>query len=69
MCRREGETDMSIVKSVYTHPDDIFVWADGIWCYRCELWEMDYKSDDYGVIYVDTVEYDTFLERNKNGNK
>lgn len=60
---------MSIVKSVYTHPDDIFVWEDGSWCYRCELWEMDYKFDDYGVIYVDTVEYDTFLERNKNGNK
>lgn len=34
-----------------------------------QQWEMDYKSDDYGVIYVDTVEYDTFLERNKNGNK
>lgn len=56
---------MSIVKSVYTHPDDIFVWADGSWCYRCELWEMDYKSDDFCVIYIDTPEHKAFLEENE----
>lgn len=34
---------------------DIFITESGTWCYI--------------YIYVDTVEYDTFLERNKNGNK
>lgn len=52
---------------VKRHPDDIIVWPDKVWCYRCELWEMDFKSDDFCVIYVGTAEYKAFVEENENG--
>lgn len=31
-------------------PDDIIRWPDGTECYRHELHEMSYMSDDYEVI-------------------
>lgn len=47
------------------HPDDIIVWPDKTWCYREELLEMDYMSDDFCVIYIDTPEHRAFLEENE----
>lgn len=29
--------------------NDIFRWADGTWCYRSELSQMSYMSDDHEV--------------------
>lgn len=41
--------------------DDIFVWPDGTWCYRYELSEYSWKSDDYFVVFFGTEEYDEFF--------
>lgn len=30
--------------------EDIIEWADGTWCYRYELSEYSFMSDDYRVI-------------------
>ena len=43
--------------------EDILLWPDGTWCYRYELKEMTHKSDDYGVLYFDSEEYNEFLEK------
>lgn len=41
-------------------PEDIILWPDGGWCYRHELPQFSYRSDDYQVIYWGTPEhYDT----------
>ena len=37
--------------------EDVLVWADGTWCYRCELHEMNHMSDDYEVFYLDTPDW------------
>lgn len=37
--------------------DDICVWPDGTWCYRYELSEMSYLSDDFEVISYDDPMY------------
>lgn len=52
-----------------TSPDDIFVWPDGSWCYRCEYTLPDYgwKSDDFRVIPVDSEEYDAFCTNVEKG--
>lgn len=39
--------------------DDLCVWADGTACYRFELSEMTWLSDDYMVIPFGTEEYDS----------
>lgn len=31
--------------------DDVFLWPDDSWCYRHELSEYSFKSDDYEVVY------------------
>lgn len=43
------------------HPDDVFVWPDGFWCFREEHSDDDSLSDDFEVLRVDTPEYDEFL--------
>ncbi len=40
--------------------EDIMLWSDGTWCYRYELEEYSWKSDDYEVFYFGTPEYDNF---------
>lgn len=30
--------------------EDVMLWADGTWCYRSELHEMSFMSDDYEVL-------------------
>lgn len=42
--------------------EDIFVWPDGGWCYRYERNEMQHKSDDHTILYVNTIEYVDFFE-------
>lgn len=42
------------------HPDDVIVWEDGTWCYRCEL--MDHMSDDYTPLFTETPEWVDFME-------
>ncbi len=34
----------------------IYVWPDGTWCYKDELTEYDWKSDDYIKMTVDNDE-------------
>lgn len=46
-----------------TDLEDILLWPDGVWCYRYESKDMTHKSDDYGVLYFDSEEYNKFLEK------
>lgn len=39
--------------------EDILQWADGTWCYACEISEMSHMSDDYERIPEDTDAYKT----------
>ena len=41
--------------------DDIIVWADGTWCYRYELHEFTWMSDDYTVIAFDSDYFREFI--------
>lgn len=34
--------------------EDLVVWPDGEWCYREELNQMTYKSDDYEIVMIGT---------------
>lgn len=40
-----------------TDPEDIFLWPDGAWCYRCDLHCMRHRSDDYQILSVDSDEW------------
>ena len=42
--------------------DDIFLWADGTWCYRSDYLEYLWMSDDFLVLNVDTPEYHEFVD-------
>lgn len=44
-------------KSPKRHPEDVIVWGDGTWCYFDELWEMDFMSEDYAILVVDSPEW------------
>ena len=39
------------------HPEDVFLWPDGTWCYREDSYQYSYMSDDYEVLKVDTPEW------------
>lgn len=41
--------------------EDVIVWADGTWCYRYELHEMNYMSDDYRVLQYASGDWSLFL--------
>lgn len=43
--------------------EDILIWADGTWCFRHELSEMNHMSDDYSTIPVNSPHYDDFIEQ------
>lgn len=30
--------------------DDLIIWPNGTWCYRCDLHEFSFMSDDYQII-------------------
>ena len=47
---------------IFPHPDDIVIWPDNTWCYRNELHEMSYMSDDYVTVSVDSPEYAGTIE-------
>ncbi|MBT2325539.1 hypothetical protein J7E62_24705 [Variovorax paradoxus] len=34
--------------------EDVCLWPDGSWCYRCDLEEYSWMSDDYEVIRRDS---------------
>lgn len=38
--------------------EDLVVWPDDSWCYREDLEECSWKSDDYAVVSVDDPMYD-----------
>lgn len=38
--------------------EDVFLWPDGVWCYRYEFEEMTHKSDDYQIIKYGTKEHE-----------
>lgn len=47
----------------YTWSDeDVFLWANGSWCFRDELDCMGHLSDDYTVLVVDTPEWRKHFE-------
>ncbi len=41
--------------------EDVFLWSNGDWCYRYEIFEMKHKSDDYCVLYFGSREYNRFF--------
>lgn len=43
-------------------PDDIVVWPDDSWCFRSELEEYTWKSDDYRWILISDSKYDSFMK-------
>lgn len=43
--------------------EDILLWADDSWCYRYELYEMNFKSDDYFVLKFASTDWIKFLEK------
>jgi hypothetical protein len=43
--------------------EDLIVWADGTWCYRYELEEMTYMSDDYEVVRFGTGRHEALTEQ------
>ena len=43
--------------------ENIYLWANGTWCYSYELEEMLHMSDDFQIIYEGTPEHDKFLEQ------
>ena len=49
------------------HPDDVFVWPDGMWCFRDELPDFSHKSDDYRVINAGTDDWEEFLDEHYEG--
>ena len=42
--------------------EDVFLWPDGVWCYRYEVEEYSYKSDDYEVVKVGTIKWYDVVE-------
>lgn len=42
-------------------PDDIFVWADGTWCYRSDYSDFGHMSDDFEVVKEGTQKHSSFL--------
>lgn len=42
--------------------EDLILWHDGTACYRYELHEMYFKSDDFIAISFGTEEYNKFFE-------
>ena len=42
--------------------EDVILWPDGTWCYRHELTEYGYMSDDYAVLEYGTVKWSSFLK-------
>lgn len=42
--------------------EDVFLWPDGVWCYRYEVEEYSYKSDDYEVVKVGTIKWYDIIE-------
>lgn len=42
--------------------DDLLIWADGTYCYRHELDEYGWMSDDFTVVEFGSTEYLQFTE-------
>ena len=45
--------------------EDVLLWPDGTWCYRHELLEYGWMSDDYIVLEYGTQRWDKFLMDNE----
>jgi len=48
------------VQVLVPQQDDILEWPDGTWCYRHELSDMQWMSDDYTTIPVGSERWDDF---------
>lgn len=44
-----------------SHPEDLILWSDDTWCMRDELEQYTWMSDDYLVIPVDSIHYDSII--------
>ena len=42
--------------------EDVILWPDGTWCYRHELVEYGWLSDDYIVLEYGTTSWNNFLK-------
>lgn len=54
-------TPITVGNPINMDLEDILLWADGTWCYRYELSEMRFMSDDYRTIPVDHPEYQHYI--------
>lgn len=43
-------------------PEDIAVWPDGEWCFRDELGDYGWKSDDYEIVAFGTPRWHDVTE-------
>ena len=41
--------------------EDIILWPDDVWCYRYQMVDHTYKSDDYVVLEYGTTRWNRFL--------
>lgn len=41
--------------------EDIIRWPDGSWCYRAELGEYGWKSDDFEAVPFGTAEWERIV--------
>ena len=37
--------------------EDVILWPDGTWCYREDLPQMQWKSDDYRTVTPEDVDF------------
>ena len=42
--------------------EDIILWPDDVWCYRYQMADHTYKSDDYVVLEYGTTSWNNFLK-------
>lgn len=47
----------------YHCADDLIVWADGTQCFRSEVAEYSYMSDDYEVVSFGSVRYNQLVNQ------
>ena len=48
---------MTTIKQDKQDKEDIFLFPDGEWCYRYELHEFMWKSDDYEILQFGSNKY------------
>jgi hypothetical protein len=50
-----------------TDTEDVLLWPDGTWCFRDELREYGFMSDDYEVLHFGTVRWQKLVGEREHG--